>query len=88
MKLLKFSASWCGPCKALSAIMDGMSFPTQVSYIHTIDVDTDSELAAHHMIRGVPTVIAMSDSDVEIGRFAGSRSESEILKWINQLPQQ
>lgn len=88
MNLLKFSASWCGPCKSLSAIMDDMSFPLQVGCVHTIDVDADSELAAQHMIRGVPTVIAVSDNGVELGRFTGSRSESEIIKWINQLPQQ
>lgn len=84
MKLLKFSASWCGPCKSLSAVMSGMSFPLDVQTVEEIDVDEQNDMAAQYAIRGVPTVVAIKEGK-EIGRFAGTKTEKEILSWVDKL---
>ena len=52
IKILKFQASWCQPCKALSNVIK--SSGTQVP-VEEIDIDNDPTLAAKHRVRAIPT---------------------------------
>ena len=80
MKILKFSASWCGPCKMLS--MTIASIKDEIPYsVEEIDVDTDSKLAQKFGIRGVPTIILM-DGDTEVKRKVGSMSLNELKTFV------
>jgi thioredoxin 1 len=80
MKILKFSASWCGPCKMLSIIIAGIK--DEIPYpVEEIDVDTDSKLAQKFGIRGVPTIILM-DGDTEVKRKVGSMSLNELKTFV------
>jgi thioredoxin 1 len=78
-KVLKFQASWCGPCKMLSKTFS--SIQTELE-IEEVDVDTNAELAAQYRIRGVPTVV-MLENNVEVKRFVGVKSKEEIESWLN-----
>jgi thioredoxin 1 len=80
-KILKFSASWCGPCKSLAMVLNGMDLPVPVE---EVDVDSNTDLAAQYGIRGVPTMVAVSDSG-EISRITGSQTEASIRKWADSL---
>lgn len=78
-KLLKFSAVWCGPCKALSGSLkhvnlDGIEF---VEY----DIDTDFDTAQAFNIRGVPTLVLLEDG-VEVKRKSGVMMADEIEEFI------
>lgn len=78
-KVLKFSASWCAPCKALSKTIanagDKIKLPIQ-----EIDIDVSPELAKQYQIRGVPTLILIDDTDgVILNRVSGSLSEGQLL---------
>jgi len=66
-KVLKFSASWCGPCKMLSKILSTIESPVE---IQEVDVDANRELAVQYNVRGVPLLVMLED-DVEIKRLAG-----------------
>lgn len=79
-KLLKFSATWCGPCKMLSgslshANLDGVE-------LVEIDIDDNMEMAAKYNIRGVPTMILL-ENDAEIQRKSGVLMADEIEEFIN-----
>ena len=74
--LIKFSASWCGPCKMLSKIMEGVDIPIPVV---EVDIDNNTELATMFKIRGVPTIIIYEDGK-EIIRKSGILQASEIQK--------
>jgi len=78
-KILKFQASWCGPCKMLSRTFTQIQ--TEIE-IEEIDVDANPTLTAQYNIRGVPTVVMLND-DVEVKRFVGVKSKEEIENWIN-----
>lgn len=84
MKLLKFSASWCGPCKSLSAVLSNMTLPASVESLEEVDIDEQQEFTAQYQIRGVPTIVALNGGK-EIGRFSGTKSESDIVAWISAL---
>ena len=79
MKILRFTASWCGPCKGLAMNLEeaNLSIPIEV-----IDVDAHSELAVEYGIRGVPTLI-LTDGAIEIKRLVGSKTVAELKEWAS-----
>lgn len=79
-ELLKFKAVWCGPCKMLSNIMEGVDFGVP---IREIDIDEDMDSAVKYGVRGVPTMILVEDG-VEIKRTAGVMNESQIKAWLEK----
>ena len=81
MKLLKFSASWCGPCKMLSMTIAGIK--DEIPYpIEEIDIDTNTELAQKFGIRGVPTLVLV-DGDTEVRRKVGSLTSAELKVFVS-----
>lgn len=80
-KILKFSASWCGPCKSMAAVLNRINLPVAVQ---EIDVDDNHEQAAQYAIRGVPTLILVDSTGKEVSRLVGSKNEAEIKNWISQ----
>ena len=77
-KLLKFSASWCGPCKMLSKVMEGQDIGIEVQ---EVDIDENSELAAKYAIRGVPTLVIIEDG-VEIARKTGMMQLPQLKEFV------
>ena len=57
LKVLKFSASWCGPCKQLAPIFDQVKSEVSGVSFQDVDVDAESALAIKYNVRGVPTII-------------------------------
>lgn len=78
-KVLKFSASWCGPCKMLSKTLSQVNTDIE---IEEVDIDANAELTSQYRIRGVPTVV-MLENNVEVKRFVGVKSKDEIENWLN-----
>ena len=72
MKVLKFYATWCGPCKGMSMMMESME---NLPEIENIDIDQNTELTAKYGIRSVPTLIKLDDDGNEIGRYAGGATD-------------
>ena len=80
MKLLKFSASWCGPCKMLSMTIAGIK--DEIPYpIEEIDIDTNTELAQKYAVRGVPTMVLVN-GDKEVKRKVGAMTAPELKKFL------
>lgn len=85
MRLLKFSASWCGPCKMLGKTIGAMKDkPEVIQNVVEIDVDEDPVAAAKYGIRGVPTLILVDDNGNEIKRVTGALGTDKLLEFVNQ----
>jgi len=82
MKILRFTASWCEPCKALSKTIDRID--TEVP-IQVIDIDDEPELAQHFNIRSVPTLVKIDEDKKEVERTVGMATQSDLDKFINSL---
>ena len=80
MKVLKFSAGWCQPCKALSVLLTTTPIPCA---IEEIDIDSNFELPAQFKVRGVPTIVAVNDDGEEINRLVGSVTKQTLTNWIS-----
>ena len=81
MKALKFSASWCGPCKMLATVIANAGDKITVP-IENIDIDENQELAVQYGIRGVPTMVIVDDSGNEVTRKTGMMNESQLLEFL------
>jgi len=80
MKILKFSAEWCAPCKMLQKTLDEMVLPYPVE---NIDIDKQPDLAGEFGIRGVPTLVLLTSVGVEQGRLVGGKSKADIMEWLS-----
>ena len=82
-QLLKFSATWCGPCKALAGSMKHVDFKD--IEVKEVDIDQNPELVAKYGIRGVPTLVLLDDGK-ELARKSGVMMADEIEQFINVNP--
>jgi thioredoxin 1 len=73
MKLLYFSAPWCMPCKALAPVLEKVA---QTQTVEKINIDEQFELAQSFNIRSIPTIILVDESNQELERSVGSKTET------------
>lgn len=78
IKVLKFSATWCTPCKLLAATLK------DVEGITSLDIDENPELTNKYNVRSVPTLVFLKD-DVEVDRSTGCIPLATYQDIINQL---
>ena len=70
MKVLKFYATWCGPCKALSTTIEKY-YKGDVP-IEDIDIDANLDMARKYNIRSVPVVVLVDENGNELRRKSGA----------------
>ena len=81
MKLLKFYAPWCQPCKGLSMVMEGAKDKISVT-IQEVNIDEDIDTAVQYGIRSVPALILVEDDGTEIKRNVGMLNEAQLIDFI------
>jgi thioredoxin 1 len=78
-KVLRFTASWCGPCKMLAKTLEEVN---TIIPIEVIDIDEKQDLAVEYGVRGVPTLV-MLDENVEVKRLVGMNPQKTLESWLN-----
>lgn len=75
VKLLKFGANWCAPCRSLTPILEELKDKVT---IEDIDVDeVDPVVLTNYKIRNIPVLIITKDN-VEVWRHVGSISKIDL----------
>ena len=78
-------APWCGPCLALSPILEELSKELEaVATIGKLNVDEEPLMSGKFGIKGIPTLIFMKDGK-EIDRLVGMQHKSVLSKKITEL---
>ena len=81
MKLFKFYAEWCGPCKGLTMIINGAKDKINIP-IEEYDIDNEMFMAQDYKVRSVPTLILVDDKNQEIKRSVGLLTEEKLLEFL------
>lgn len=79
MRLLKFYADWCGPCKALAISLKEENIECEDV---NIEDDAGATLTAQYNIRSVPTLIKLDDNNNEVGRKVGLINKEELRNFV------
>src|SRR5579859_3118025 len=80
--LVDFSATWCGPCKALNPIVEKLADEFAGKYkVGKIDIDESPTVTAKYGIRGVPTVLVFKGGE-KSGQHVGVTNKETLVKLL------
>ncbi|OPJ62480.1 thioredoxin [Clostridium chromiireducens] len=81
--VVDFFATWCGPCKMLAPIFEGVSneMGDKVNFFK-LDVDEDGRIAQKYGIAAVPTMIIFKDG-IPVENLAGFMPKNNIINKVN-----
>lgn len=80
--LVDFGATWCGPCRQLAPIVEGIAkdYAGKVK-VFAVDIDDAPKTAQKLGIRGVPTLILFKGGE-KAGQITGLTSRDKIVKQL------
>lgn len=83
--VIKYFASWCGPCKIYGPIFDKVVSELGDEFeIKNIDIEDDPEgLSVKHKVRGIPHTVIMQGDDVIASR-SGMMREDQLREFLNK----
>ncbi len=79
--LLDFWASWCGPCRMVSPIVDEIAQERPDVKVCKVNVEEQRELAAAFKVMSIPTLVVMKGGKI-INRALGARPKEQILELL------
>ena len=79
--LVDFWASWCGPCRMMSPIVDQIAEEVTDCKVGKINVDEEGELAQQFGIMSIPTLLLFRDGKVA-NQSVGVRDKAFVIDMI------
>lgn len=76
--LIDFFATWCGPCKMMSPIIEKIASEHPEYVVGKVDVDEEPELAKAFGVMSIPTLVVMKNSEVAKQNI-GAIPEDQVL---------
>ena len=72
-------ATWCGPCKMLSPILDEISEEVTTTKFFKIDVDDNEDIAREYNVMSIPTVLTFENGELS-NTIVGLRSKEDLIE--------
>lgn len=68
MKVVKYYADWCGPCKAMTPELARFVSDNNIE-LEEVNIEVDSQAAQAASIRSIPTLVVLDDDGAEVARY-------------------
>ena len=81
--LIDFWASWCGPCRMLSPVVDQIADENPDIKVGKVNVDDEPELAGQFGVMSIPTLLVFKDGKLA-GQSVGVRPKDYILEMLGK----
>lgn len=83
VKLVDFWATWCGPCKMQSPVIEELSEEMSDVEFFKVDVDENKETAQEFGIMSIPTLLIKKDGEV-VDKLVGFHSKDQLAEVLNK----
>lgn len=79
--LIDFWASWCGPCRMVSPVIEEIATERPDIKVCKVNVDEEQELAAAFQVMSIPALVVMENGKV-VNQAVGARPKAQILSLL------
>lgn len=84
--LIDFYADWCGPCRAMSPIIDEIAEELSDNIkVGKINVDENQDITIKYGVMSIPTIVIIKNKEV-VKTFVGVTDKQKILKGLRDAP--
>lgn len=89
-KVIKFSSTWCTPCKVMAPIFDKVSQCDEFKDVEfkTLDIENDDEgieMVERFQIKSIPTIIILGHEDEVLKKIIGTLEENNLISLIKEV---
>jgi thioredoxin 1 len=82
--MVDFWAEWCGPCKALSPLVDEVATDMKGKVkVVKVNIDESPEAPTKYGVRGIPTLMIFKNGQV-VDTKVGGMQKTQLVEWIEE----
>lgn len=81
--LLDFWASWCGPCRMVSPIVDEIAEEMPEIKVGKVNVDEEGELALKFQVMSIPSLFVFKNGQI-LEQSVGAKPKNQIIEMIEK----
>ena len=81
--VVDFYADWCGPCRMMSPVIDGLKNERSDIKVLKVNVDNEEKIAREYGVMSIPTIIVFENGNIK-EKVVGVVSREELLGVINK----